>query len=513
MRDLREQRVGADLLGAHHERARLIDGGAGDRIAGALLDRHRLAGDHRLVDDRVALEDDAVHRHLGAGPHAQGVAGVHFRELDLALGAVRLDADRGVRGEAEQRAHRARGLRPRAQLEHLTEQHQRGDDGRRLEVEGHETVRLERLGERARHEHREDAEEVGDRDAKADEAVHVEPQRPERHPRALEERPAAPEHDRRGERELPPGEERLVHRVPEFHAPDHLGHRGRNEGQAQRDAHPEAPRHVLQMDVLDVRERGGARLERHAADRAVAGRVAHDLGVHRAGPLDVRARGHSRERGGRSGPCGREPWVAMVFRAWFQPRGIVVRAVGRVVVVVSAVGVFGVRCCMLVPRWSGSDGTQSRIRTRHRIKGVEDGTVENRAAGGLAGVGVETIRYYQRRKLLATPAQTLRQPAHYPPAFVDRLRFIKRAQALGFSLDDVAVLLQLNDGTGHVRARRLASRRLAEIESRIVDLAAITRVLEHLIRDCEHADGRRPCPIIATLLQASADVPPRGRTQ
>lgn len=130
-----------------------------------------------------------------------------------------------------------------------------------------------------------------------------------------------------------------------------------------------------------------------------------------------------------------------------------------------------------------------------------------------AGVGIETIRYYQRRKLLGTPPKPYGRQRLYPAAYVDRLRFIKRAQALGFSLDDVAVLLQLNDGTGHVRARELARRRLGEIESRIADLAAIKGVLERLIRECEHAHGRLPCPIIVTLLQASAAAPPAAGTR
>jgi MerR family mercuric resistance operon transcriptional regulator len=121
-----------------------------------------------------------------------------------------------------------------------------------------------------------------------------------------------------------------------------------------------------------------------------------------------------------------------------------------------------------------------------------------------AGVGVETIRYYQRRKLLGTPVRALGGQRSYPPEYVDRLRFIKRAQALGFSLADVAALLQLNDGTGHVRARQLAAARLAEIDSRIADLAAMRAVLARLIRDCEHAEGRVPCPIVATLLHEDA---------
>ena len=116
-----------------------------------------------------------------------------------------------------------------------------------------------------------------------------------------------------------------------------------------------------------------------------------------------------------------------------------------------------------------------------------------------ADVGVETIRYYQRRKLLATPPRPDAGQRLYPPEYVERLRFIKRAQALGFSLDEVAALLLLNDGTGHVRARQLATRRLGEIEKRIADLAAIRKVLDALVRECAHAEGRVPCPIIATL--------------
>jgi MerR family mercuric resistance operon transcriptional regulator len=120
-----------------------------------------------------------------------------------------------------------------------------------------------------------------------------------------------------------------------------------------------------------------------------------------------------------------------------------------------------------------------------------------------AGVGIETIRYYQRRKLLGTPPKPHGSQRVYPAEYVDRLRFIKRAQALGFSLEDVAVLMQLNDGTGHVRARQLATQRLAEIEARIADLTGIKRLLETLIRECEHAHGRVPCPIIQTLQRPS----------
>ena len=124
-----------------------------------------------------------------------------------------------------------------------------------------------------------------------------------------------------------------------------------------------------------------------------------------------------------------------------------------------------------------------------------------------ASVGVETIRYYQRVKLLGTPPRPYGGQRLYPVQYVDRLRFIKRAQALGFALDEVAVLLQLNDGTGHVRARGIAAKRLAAVEAKIADLAAIRDVLRELIRRCEHAAGRVPCPIISSLARAPAGKP------
>jgi MerR family mercuric resistance operon transcriptional regulator len=128
-----------------------------------------------------------------------------------------------------------------------------------------------------------------------------------------------------------------------------------------------------------------------------------------------------------------------------------------------------------------------------------------------AGVGIETIRYYQRLKLLGTPPRPFRGQRLYPAEYAGRLRFIKRAQALGFSLDDVALLLQLNDGTGHARARALATRRLAAVEAKIADLAAIRDVLRELIRRCEHAEGRVPCPIIAALAPARSTAAARPR--
>jgi len=120
-----------------------------------------------------------------------------------------------------------------------------------------------------------------------------------------------------------------------------------------------------------------------------------------------------------------------------------------------------------------------------------------------AGVNVETIRYYHRRGLVDAPYKPLGGHRRYAPSAVSRVRFIKRAQQLGFTLEEVTALLRLEDGQSCVETRRLAERKLALIETRIADLTRMRRTLKGLI--IESAAGRRPrsCPIIATL---SADL-------
>lgn len=115
-----------------------------------------------------------------------------------------------------------------------------------------------------------------------------------------------------------------------------------------------------------------------------------------------------------------------------------------------------------------------------------------------AGVSVETIRYYQQRSLLPVP-ESAGAYRHYPAALSDRIRFIKRAQELGFSLDEVAELLSLEDGSNRRTIRRIAGARLEEIRMRIADLNRMKKTLTHLIDECEHTGGDHPCPIIATL--------------
>lgn len=115
-----------------------------------------------------------------------------------------------------------------------------------------------------------------------------------------------------------------------------------------------------------------------------------------------------------------------------------------------------------------------------------------------AEVGVETVRYYQQRGLLPVPA---RKGAFriYPPATVDRIRFVKRAQELGFSLDEIGELLRLEDGIDRTSIRRIAADRLAQTERKLSELRRMQKVLRHLVIDCEHTVAELPCPIISTL--------------
>jgi MerR family transcriptional regulator, mercuric resistance operon regulatory protein len=116
-----------------------------------------------------------------------------------------------------------------------------------------------------------------------------------------------------------------------------------------------------------------------------------------------------------------------------------------------------------------------------------------------AGVNVETVRYYQRRGLLCEPPKPRQGYRTYTPETVERLRFIKRAQELGFTLSEIKNLLSLGDGHCS-EARDLAEHKLSMIRGRIHDLKAMEHVLMELVHACrEHGDIQSGCPLIETL--------------
>ncbi|MBL8286277.1 MAG: Hg(II)-responsive transcriptional regulator, partial [Acinetobacter johnsonii] len=114
-------------------------------------------------------------------------------------------------------------------------------------------------------------------------------------------------------------------------------------------------------------------------------------------------------------------------------------------------------------------------------------------------VNIETIRYYQRRGLLDEPPKPLGGHRRYAPEQAKRVRFIKRAQALGFTLDEVAALLTLDAACACGETQALAGRKLGLIEQKIADLAAMQRVLGELVQQCDARDGHTTCPIIDVL--------------
>ena len=120
-----------------------------------------------------------------------------------------------------------------------------------------------------------------------------------------------------------------------------------------------------------------------------------------------------------------------------------------------------------------------------------------------AGVNVETIRFYQRKGLLAEPSRSQGSIRRYRDADVRRVKFIKSAQRLGFSLDEIAELLRLEDGTHCREASALAEHKLADVREKLDDLRRMECVLTQLVRACHSRRGSISCPLIATLQQAS----------
>jgi len=128
-----------------------------------------------------------------------------------------------------------------------------------------------------------------------------------------------------------------------------------------------------------------------------------------------------------------------------------------------------------------------------------------------AGVGVETVRYYERRGLVPQPGRGAGAYRRYGAGHVDRIRFIKRGQALGFSLEEVATLLELEDGTDRRSIRRIATARLEETRRRIADLRRIERALAHLLHECETHSKAPRCPIIGAIATAGEGGPRPAR--
>ncbi|MBB0025183.1 Hg(II)-responsive transcriptional regulator [Chitinivorax sp. PXF-14] len=128
--------------------------------------------------------------------------------------------------------------------------------------------------------------------------------------------------------------------------------------------------------------------------------------------------------------------------------------------------------------------------------------LENLTIGAFAkaaGVNVETIRFYQRKGLLLEPNRPYGSIRRYGGADVARVKFVKSAQRLGFSLDEIGELLKLEDGTHCGEAADLAALRLADVRARLADLTRMEAALSKLVAECCAQNGQVSCPLIDAL--------------
>ena len=121
-----------------------------------------------------------------------------------------------------------------------------------------------------------------------------------------------------------------------------------------------------------------------------------------------------------------------------------------------------------------------------------------------AGVGVETVRFYQRSGLLPEPERPLSGYREYTDADRRRIRFIKRAQTLGFNLEDITGLLKLDGPQTCSVTHDLALEKLRGVKEKIDALVAIRSALQQMVRQCERRHTRGTCPIIQSLVQGDA---------
>ncbi len=121
------------------------------------------------------------------------------------------------------------------------------------------------------------------------------------------------------------------------------------------------------------------------------------------------------------------------------------------------------------------------------------------ATAAAAGVNIETIRFYQRKGLVATPRREHGEIRRYGSKDVARIKFVKAAQRLGFSLDEIAALLKLDDGTHCKEAREMAEQKLDDVRGKLRGLRRIESGLRAVIADCTGAQGTVTCPLIELL--------------
>lgn len=122
----------------------------------------------------------------------------------------------------------------------------------------------------------------------------------------------------------------------------------------------------------------------------------------------------------------------------------------------------------------------------------------------LTELPVATVRYYEKRGLIPEPPRTTSGYRQYPPEAVDRLRFVKRAQALGFALEEIGELLDLRveDGAACEAVEARTRAKLADVRGRLEALRRLEAVLENLATSCRSRTPTEECPVLDTLAEA-----------
>ncbi len=127
------------------------------------------------------------------------------------------------------------------------------------------------------------------------------------------------------------------------------------------------------------------------------------------------------------------------------------------------------------------------------------GTMTIGRLAGTAAVNVETIRYYQRRGLIAVPLKPPGGQRRYSEAVLRQIEFIRRAQNLGFTLEEITRLQRISDGRNCARGRDIAQVKLEELAARVAELNRLCRELRRLVRRCDARKANEPCPFIRAL--------------
>lgn len=124
-----------------------------------------------------------------------------------------------------------------------------------------------------------------------------------------------------------------------------------------------------------------------------------------------------------------------------------------------------------------------------------------------ADVPIDTIRYYERNQLIAEPPRRPSGYRQYPEEAVQRLRFIRRAKALGFTLEEIADLLAVSGQRNVAAVKRSAQQKLADVEHKIAELSRIRDGLTQLVKSCPGHGRAEACPILSALNNENEDLP------